>query len=508
MRIVYPWQHDYVEGLVLYISHLLNNGVNIYAAKPSVDSFTAASYPLLAFMPTALINLFSTNSAASLVFSRLIFFTASLCNLTLAYYLAANGKRFTGYLAILILLCLRPFTYWSCLIRVDVLALTFILLSLYAFQTRRFTLLVLSLSLTLLIKQQYLDLPLALILCSLSKLDKEALKSISISVGLVALSYALFEYVFPGFLKSILFYNLLHAKSFFHACKIFYYAYGYEPWALAMLTFALATSLHRVVVKRDLNVIYVYMLINVFFSFAASLKLGSNTNYYIVSSALTAIILSKFLQSHNINRLSKDRQALLIVVFLFSAAMWNIVNVAGFNLETYREGMATVRVFQDLKCGKLVWCDNLLIAYLANLKVSIDPFYYTQLVEAHVLPDVSELNWDIYALIWTGNPYRVTSGVEALVDEGVLTLAYSSEYLSVYVSPEIADDVITAFSKQYAVYYLESLRGAFHAMDQLLRALKSTMEFWKVLAYSSIVIYSFLSISSHAGGRRACMEDV
>jgi len=162
VRILFPWQVDYVEGLMLYISSLIHKGFNVYSIKPSSIEFTSASYPLLSYIPTLISHLIFGIDVKSLILSRFFHMISSLTALViLSYVLYLLTRNLTLSLAYIALtLAFRPIAYWLPLVRCDNLALFFIALNFCLILKGSYTLLPLALTLLSLTKQQYLDLSL------------------------------------------------------------------------------------------------------------------------------------------------------------------------------------------------------------------------------------------------------------------------------------------------------------------------------------------------------------
>ena len=479
VRLFFPWQIDYVEGLSLYVSSLIAKGANVYSYEPSVSGFTSASYPFLAYVPSLLAHLISGRNVFSLLLARVFYFAFSIASLVLVYRISSNifESRFLGVISVLTLISLRPFNYWSVTIRPDVLALPLILLAIHVVFKRKYRFLILLIPLILCVKQQYVDLVLALIIYSLISKDMELMKNTILGLAFSAIVFLAHEIIYPGFIVSTIIYNMLHTKSLIHAFNITNYSFTYSLVSVTIILLAIFSSLRSISERGVLAFISTYFLLNLSLSFILSSKLGSNTNYFIVSSALVSLTIPYVL------RVLKSRNVRLVfLIVLVLAGIWCTLDSFGFNVESYVEGMALHDSLLSFKGYVTAWCTDYFLAYISGLNVPVDVFYYSRLVENNVLPDINALGISVDLVIWDYNVWRVTDYISFLIEHSKPLVL--GDYLGVYlVNGRVAEpmDFIVSYSRSYAKYYViaqqtvYSCFGAFRKVNVPLLYLSSLL---------------------------------
>ena len=485
VRTTFPWQMDYVEGLTAYISSLIFSGVDVYSATPSHNGFTAASYPILAYVPTLLSYAVFGRSIGMLVFARIFYLLSSIASIVLVYKIsyALFKNRLAGFTSVLALVSLRPFSYWAPMVRSDVLALPLILTTLYMVYRGKYVFLVALIPAVLCVKQQYFDLVLALTLYSIATRDRGLLKYVLFSFLIASLTYSIHELVFPGFFKATFIYNAAHERSFAHALAILKHSLLFSPWSTVAVLVSTVASLYIVYRSRSgLGfLVSTYFLTNFTLSMVLSSKLGSNTNYFLISSALISILLPYLYAKCS----SKCLGSVLALVFA-TAGLWGIVDSYGFNIEAYVEGMALHETFASLgEKGFTAWCTDYFEAFLSGLWVPVDAFYFSRLVEANVLPDLNMLNIGLDIVIWDYNPWRITEYVRELIEaSSPLVLG---DYLGVYsIGGRVFDEFALVYARNYSKYYVSAMKSIY-GLFGLAKGACGILEFF-TLAFLALLI--------------------
>ncbi len=454
LRALYPWQYDYVEGLTLYISFLLKSGANVYSPTPEKGGFTAASYPVLAYLP-GLVSI-HFNKPNILYITRFFYILSSILSLMTLYYFFSNRDTWRWFLSIMIVNMFVAFTYWSSLIRSDILALPFILLYLVSLRNNMFVYSTILGIIALNIKQQYLYLLFyPLILWFLTKdgstRRKLLLSTIMLGMGVV-LVYIVQESFFPGFFKTIFLYNMVHEKELGNAINIFKNTFMNSLYTMIVLVVGVlsaVSSIYRKGREMDLSIVF---LLSFFISFITSMKLGSNTNYYILPIVLSSIIIVYNIPSprelvYKHGFLKKIFVTTLLVV-IFISSVYAVMQSYGFTTEFQVEGYCISDVLMNINESSL-WTDDYYIAFISHTSTPVDSFYYSRLVEKNVVGDVNEWSVKPDTIIWSYNPYRITPWIEENLGSYYKTVLIGEAY-GVYTHNSYLEKV---FHEKYGSCY-------------------------------------------------------
>jgi hypothetical protein len=128
--IAYPYQIDYGEGYMLYLAKTVADGGTIYTDISELPSIPGLYTPVYTIICALFIKIFGV----SFTIGRIISIVSALIIGYLVYKIAEKySDRRSALIALLFFFAL-PYVYrWSCLFRVDMLALLFSLVGIYLF---------------------------------------------------------------------------------------------------------------------------------------------------------------------------------------------------------------------------------------------------------------------------------------------------------------------------------------------------------------------------------------
>ena len=309
VRLRYPGEQNYVEGMRLVEMVHLREGVPIYAS-PSPERFDAAIYGPLYYLLGA--RLIDPNAPAYFPLRMLSLFATLGCAAgcaVLAYWL--TGKPLAGVLAPLIFLSYSMVTLHGLSARCDMVALcSFFWGFLVAFRFRNSPRMLLAIPFMLagfLYKQQYVAGPLAVVVfLIMEKRYRLAAAFAGLMGGSVVGLLALFQFVvFQGqdFILHIFRFNLL--------------AFGLPQFQGGIFAFGMLflvpflVGLEALRVRRE-KLLLIYLLAAVGLALAALGKVGSDSNYYLESiCVLSALFATTFA-----DRVGKTSAAAELLVLL------------------------------------------------------------------------------------------------------------------------------------------------------------------------------------------------
>ncbi|MBZ5515432.1 MAG: hypothetical protein LAN62_11465 [Acidobacteriia bacterium] len=289
VRLRYPGEQNYVEGMRLVEMVHLREGVPIYA-PPSPERFDAAIYGPLYYLLGA--HLIDPNAPAYFPLRVLSLFATLGCAAgcaVLAYWL--TGKLLAAVLAPLIFLSYSMVTLHGLSARCDVVALCLFFWGfLVAFRFRNSSRLLLAVPLMLagfFYKHQFVAGPLAVVVfLIMERRYRLAAAFIGLMGGSVIGILALLQFVvFQGqdFLLHIFRFNLL-------AFGLPQFQAGVFACAILFLV-PLLVALEALRVRRE-KLILLYLLAAVGLALVALGKVGSDSNYYLESICLLSALFS------------------------------------------------------------------------------------------------------------------------------------------------------------------------------------------------------------------------
>jgi hypothetical protein len=292
-RLRYPGEENYIEGIPLAEMVQLRRGVPIYAS-PSAERFDAAIYGPLYYLLGA--HLVSPDKPAYLPL-RLVSLTALLgCALACALLAFWIGNSYLAAVLAPLLFVAYDFVNWNgTSVRCDFMALFFSFVGFliaYRFQNSRALLMAVPLMLLAgFFKQQFIAAPIAVLLFLLvEKRYRLAIQFAGIVVVSTSVLLGFFQFVlFRGqaFLLHFLIYNLMPPSlGSCGDCLVFFGIVLFLPTLMA-LVFLWATS--------D-RLLACYLGCTVLFSLAATIRSGSDVNYFLecalIISPLLAVLIS------------------------------------------------------------------------------------------------------------------------------------------------------------------------------------------------------------------------
>jgi len=187
-------------------------------------------------------------------------------------------------------------------------------------------------------------------------------------------------------------------------------------------------------------------------------------------------------------------------------------NSFGFPTDERNAGLATIAILSILKPklnASWCWCDEYLIAYLLNLYVPVDAFYYTQLVRASILADITYVMGGLpKIIIWSYDTHRITDGVLHLILNHTYRILLPTNYFSIFIQSDSTIksemlDIVKSYSRYLAIYSTDSITRVFSLIERIVKNVEYLMNYL-ILAFLALMCIYIIKYVLKYVSKRLC----
>lgn len=349
------------ESVFALISFEFSSGNEIYKDFREFPFIITPYPPLYYWFLGFSINLFNLNKENIFYFGRFVnIFLVFLLGLIFYTYLRKkNISLYSSIFSVLLLLCNFNLFPWAITLRSDIFALFFSILAFIFYNNIIFSLIFLIIS--FFFKPSFIAFPISFFLFHLfNKKIKKAIFFITSYLFIVFSIIILFNFKTKG----MFYLNVFEANLAPLDIKNLRYVFVFF---LSHSILILSLGLLGIFILKFKNILSMYCIVSLLLSLFSSLKLGSNTNYF-----LEPLFLFSLASAHSVERLSKFSGKIL-----FSFSIFPLI----FNLNTIISSFENLKFKNDFQIKEfikkengLVITDNPRFSYLSKKPFFIDHF--------------------------------------------------------------------------------------------------------------------------------------
>ncbi len=324
--------------------------------------FNIAPYtPLYYYFLSFSIKLLNLNAENIFYFGRAMNFFIILITSFIIYLILKkeNISNFSTLFAILLLLSNFTLHPWAVTLRADLFSNLFSFLGFFFYKNFLFSLIFCTFSFYF--KQSSIIFPISLFIFYLSNRNYKKAFAFFISY-LILVSIPLFFINYQT--KGLFFLNVFFANQAPMEIKNLVFVFGlFLQNSFLILSLGLFSLLN----SKFNNLLSLYAIASLIFSLFFSLKLGSNTNYFIET-----LFLFSILSGRTTEEILKANKKVFFCIFLFPIIYYLIIITSTLNNKSFKKE-DNIKAF-ILKKEKILITDNPRFSFLSKKPFLIDPF--------------------------------------------------------------------------------------------------------------------------------------
>jgi len=360
-EITNPQDTTMPESAFAYNAFELSKGEKIYKNFFEFPFNIAPYTPLYYFFLSFIIKLLNLKLDDIFFIGRSFNFILLLIISSLIYFFLRKekGQKISSFFTVLLLLSNLNLYPWAVTLRSDLFGILFSLLAFFFYKNLFLSILFALISFYF--KQSFIVFPISLFLFYL--INKKYKNGIFFFVSFLILIFSSL-YLINFQTKGLFFLNIFFANQGPMEIKNFSSVFGLF---LQNSFLILSLGFFSILNSKLNNILSIYSLLSLFFSIIFSLKLGSNTNYF-----LETLFLFSILSARTIEKILSSNSKILFCIFFFPFLFYLniIVNTLIYRSYNYESSIRTIVINET----NLVLTDSPRLAILSKKPFLIDPF--------------------------------------------------------------------------------------------------------------------------------------